>query len=337
MSELYPVYIVLFSNNTKFAKMIERTTGQQYSHAVLSLDSTLNNMYSFSDIPFNHKGLAGFVRESIWSPMYSKNKFFTVLVTFTDKNGINKINDRIEEFRQNYTRMKYNDLGLIKYYLNFKDTKDRSISKKQKWFCSEFVTYILKTGDVKGFEDILQSPQDLKTLTPTAINLGDFTIPTFNEADLKRRTAAAKKVFISQNMMEVPEAATESKVQITTEAIIQFIKSDKTKYKENEIVKYVALLDWKALYDKFTELFKYTKPEIRFPLIELIIRRYFIPFKVSAINVTDKLIAEMEAIHSKMKGRVINFIDVENSKLFVYINKNIVPLFYPDSFKDTDK
>ena len=331
MNELYPVYIVLFSNDTKFGRLIKKMTGQNYSHAVISLDSSLNNMYSFSTIPFNHSLLSsdGFVRESIWSPMYESNKFFTVMVTFTDKEGLNKINNKIESFKRNYTKQKYNDIGLIKYYLNFKDTKDRDENKKQRWFCSEFVTYILKSGNIEGFEDILQSPQDLTTLTPNAISLGDFTIKSFSEADLKRRTSVAKKEYLRQRMMSVPEASYDS----LTEAVITTSMINKIAVKkESEVTKYTALLDWKKLYDYFTETFKYSDPQIRFPMIELIVRKYFIPFKVSAVDATEKLINEMNQIYSNIKGRVINFIDVPNSEIYIYMNHKTKPLKYPDFF-----
>ena len=87
MNDLYPVYIFLFSNDTEFGKLIRKTTGSEYSHATIALDATMNNMYSFSDIPFSRDKFfgAGFVRESIWSPMYRKNRFFTALVTFVTK------------------------------------------------------------------------------------------------------------------------------------------------------------------------------------------------------------------------------------------------------------
>ena len=329
MNEVYPVYVVLFSNDSTLGRLIKKTTGQSYIHATISLDSSMNNMYSFSDRPFNHSFFgAGFVRESLWSPMFSHNRFFTILVTFTDKNGINKINSKIESFKQNYTKEKYNDLGLIKYYLNFKDTKDRNETKKQKWFCSEFVSYILKSGGIGNFEDILQSPEDLTRLIPNAISLGDFTISSFNESDLKRRTKVAKKEFLKQKMIPVPEAYSE----ILNESITPFnFKLQKVNINA-EITKYTALLDWKKLYDSFIELFKFSDVELRFSLIELIIRKYFIPLKVSTLNATDKIIEEMVHIHSHIQGRVINFIDIHNSEIYVYINNKIKSLKYPNFF-----
>lgn len=333
-SELYPVYIILFSNDNALSQLIRKATNQQYSHATISTDSTLNNMYSFSAVPLNIS--AGFVRESLWSPMYRKNRYFSVLVTFTDKDGIIKINDKINKFKNNYNNLKFNELGLIKYYLNFKDTKYHDEKEKQRWFCSEFVTYILKTGNIDAPDDILQSPSDLVDNLPTAINLGDFTIKTFKESDLKKRTEKAKLEFIKNNTMSVRECLSESTVLCegitnSLQNLVAKLKEDEAKH-SHDIAKYTAFLDWKVLYDKFVTLFKHTDPELRFKLIELIIRKYCIPFNISIVDITNKIVNEMETIYSNIKGRVINFIDVRNGRILIYVNNKIIEKIYPNEF-----
>lgn len=200
---LYPVYITLFSNDTKFGKLIRKFTGSEYSHATVALDATMNNMYSFSDVPYNEARFfcAGFVRESIWSPEYTLNRHFRVLVTFVNKEGRDNIQKKIDYFVKNFDKFDYNDIGLVQYYFNFKNTKKHDETKKMKWFCSEFVTKMINSSEqIVGFEDVLQSPEDLLNM-PNVIDLGKYTIPEFKEEILLSKTKEAEKEFRRANSL----------------------------------------------------------------------------------------------------------------------------------------
>ena len=132
---------------------------------------------------------------------------------------------------------------------------------------------------------------------------------------------------------ECYDLCTESTNQIVVEDVFAKLKN-KRDLAERNITKYTALLDWKLLYDKFHEIFRYSNDMLRFPMIELIIRKYFLPAHVEAQNVTNKLIDEMKNIKSYIKGRAINFIDVENSEIFIYVNNSIKSMKYPESFRN---
>lgn len=334
MNELYPVYIVLFSNDTNFGKMIRKTTGSIYSHATFTLDPSLNNMYSFSDIPYSHANFtgAGFVRESIWSPMYRKNRFFTVLVTFVDKDDYETIKSKINYFRENYTKFKYNDIGLIQYYLNFKETKGHSEEKKKLFFCSEFVSYMCKAGNVKGFNDILLSPQDIKnTNNPNVINLGNFTIPEFKESTIVKRTEDARKDFIrNRELSNIIESFYFDYVDTVTEvAIKDIIKIKKKEFKESDIHAYTGLIDWKYLYEQFIKLFPKSDPNVRFDLYEVIIRKYLAPFKRSTKNVTSEIYGEVRNIYKVIGNGIIKSVDTIKGLIFVEKDSKTISYQYP--------
>ena len=125
MDNLNPVYVVLFCNDGQFSRLIKKATGSQYSHATISLDPSLNEMYSFTDIPYSRARTllsqpAGLVRESIYGPMYSHNLYFTVLITFVDDAGLAEIKKKIDFFVKNHDKYRYNDLGLVKYFFNIR-------------------------------------------------------------------------------------------------------------------------------------------------------------------------------------------------------------------------
>lgn len=333
-TDLYPVYIFLFSNNTEFGKLIRKATGSEYSHATISLDASMNNMYSFSDIPFSHDKFfgAGFVRESIYSPMYRRNRFFTALVTFVSKEERDTIQSKIDYFCQNHTKFKYNDIGLVQYYLNFKETKNHTEDKKKKYFCSEFVSYMCKSANVDGFNDILLAPQDIKNIqNPNVINLGDYKIPEFKESTLVKKTEEARKIFI-RNMNN--NIATEAFIFDYVDVIKEFslkdiIKKKKKEMKESELTPYTALIDWKLLYDEFVKLFPDTDPNVRFDLYELIVRKFLIPFKHSARNVTHEIYTEIRNIFKVIGNRIIKYVDIVNALIFTEKNGKSTSYLYP--------
>ena len=326
--KLYPVYIILFSNDTKFGKLIRLATGSEYSHAVVSLDSTMNNMYSFSDIPYNEAKFfcAGFVRESIWSPEYELNRHFRVLVTFVDKTGYDKMQKKIDYFIEHYKDYDYNDIGLIQYYFNFKNTKKHDETKKMKWFCSEFTAKIINSsGEVEGFDDVLQSPEDLLTASPNVIDLGKFTIPEFKEKDLIAKTKAAEKEFRKHSTLPkdvITEDADEFRYEAIDEAALADLfkknkaKKKEKKFDEREVQQYTYNIDWKKLYDEFVKLFPKNNPKIRFDLFNVFVRDYFVPFKVSATNMTEKYIEEMRKVHKYVKNGIIKLIDAISATIF---------------------
>ena len=334
MNDLYPVYIILFSNDTKFGKMIKTFTGSIYSHATITLDSSLNNMYSFSDIPYSHDHFngAGFVRESLWSPMYRKNRFFTILVTFVTKEEKDTIQSKIDYFCENYTKFKYNDIGLIQYYLNFKETKRHSEDKKKRWFCSEFVSYMCKAGNINGFNDIMLAPGDIKNIqNPNVINLGDFTIPEFKQSILDKKTEVARKEFIkNRNNNCITESFYFDYIDILREVSIKdVIKVKKKEFKESEIVAYTSLIDWKYLYDEFVQLFPDTDPSVRFDLYELIVRKMLVPFKRNAKNATQEIYNEVKNIFKVIGNSIIDSVDTITSCIFVNKKNNIIKYNYP--------
>ena len=67
---------------------------------------------------------------------------------------------------------------------------------------------------------------------------------------------------------------------------------------DGNTTKYTALIDWKRLYKEFTSLFKYEDPDIRFDLIELIVKRYLIPIIINGFKFTEFIIKLLHIIYS---------------------------------------
>lgn len=334
--KLYPVYINLFSNNTVFGKLIKSVTGSPYTHATIGLDSTMNNMYSFSGIPYNTAPLflcSGFVRESIWSPAFTRCAFFHTYVTFVDKEGRDKIQKKINNFIKNYDKYDYNTPGLFEYYFGATNTKHHDENKKSMWFCSEFVTACVNASDeVEGFEDIMQSPEDLAHM-PNTFDLGEWHVEDFDQKKMDILTKRAEAKFRKNPEMSssiLSEDASDSWImdESAREKLRAVYKNAQNngrevynKMRQHDVHKYVFNLDWKKLHDEFVRLFPKNSPATRFDLIGLILHSYLIPTKQSIENVTENIVNQFKEIKKTVRDGYIKLLDIAKSIIFFWNKK----------------
>lgn len=326
--KLYPVYISLFSNNTPAGKFIKKMTGTPYSHATVALDASMNNMYSFSALPYTKGVLGGDVsigRESIWSPWYTSCEFFTVFVTFVDKEGRDAVQKKIDNFIRNVDKFEYNTLGCIEYYFGVKNLKDHDETTKNKWFCSEFVAACINSAGVPGFENIYMSPDDLSK-SPNVISLGKYTLDSFDEKDLIKKTKKAEAEFRKKRTLDM-----KLEYGPMNESVVDHIrrmKSDEVNTSNHD--RCTAFVDWKKLYEEFRKVFPRTNPSLRFPLFELIIDKTVRPAKVTGDKVTSMIINELHRIRNAVKEGFIQLIDVVKSLVMFNNQGKDIALHYPD-------
>lgn len=326
--KLYPVYINLFSNNTAAGKLIKKMTGTPYSHATVALDASMNNMYSFSALPYTKGVLGGDVsigRESLWSPWYTSCEFFTVLVTFVDKEGRDAVQKKIDNFVRNVDKFEYNTLGCIEYYFGVKNLKDHDETTKNKWFCSEFVAACVNSAGVPGFENIYMSPDDLSK-SPNVISLGKYTLDSFDENDLIKKTKKAEAEFRKKRTLDM-----KLEYGPMNESVVDHIrrmKSDEVNTSKHD--RCTAFVDWKKLYEEFRKVFPRTNPSLRFPLFELIIDKTVRPAKVTGDKVTSMIVSELHRIRNAVKEGFIQLIDIVKSLVMFNNQGKDIALHYPD-------
>nr|DAO72523.1 MAG TPA: cysteine peptidase [Caudoviricetes sp.] len=326
--KLYPVYINLFSNNTAAGKFIKKMTGTPYSHATVALDASMNNMYSFSALPYTKGVLGGDVsigRESLWSPWYTSCEFFTVLVTFVDKEGRDAVQKKIDNFVRNVDKFEYNTLGCIEYYFGVKNLKDHDETTKNKWFCSEFVAACINSAGVPGFENIYMSPDDLSK-SPNVISLGKYTLDSFDEKDLIKKTKKAEAEFRKKRTLDM-----KLEYGPMNESVVDHIrrmKSDEVNTSKHD--RCTAFVDWKKLYEEFRKVFPRTNPSLRFPLFELIIDKTVRPAKVTGDKVTSMIVSELHRIRNAVKEGFIQLIDIVKSLIMFNNQGEDIALHYPD-------
>lgn len=154
------VYIVLTQTQTYPARAIHFYTNEPYAHASIAFDEDLDEMYSFARRgiwnPFN----AGFIEEDINNGIFGRCRSTTCGIyrlKITEKQ-YKRIREEIEIFKRNKDDYSYNFVGLVAAALNI------PIKSKQRYFCSQFVAYVLEQSGIHIFNKnyALVKPRDIR-------------------------------------------------------------------------------------------------------------------------------------------------------------------------------
>lgn len=154
------VYIVLTQTQTYPARAIHLYTNEPYAHASLAFDDDLAEMYSFARRGIRNPFNAGFIEEDINEGVFGKCRSTTCNIyqlKITEQQYI-KLREEIEIFKQNKDDYSYNFLGLLAAAVNI------PIKAKQRYFCSQFVAYVLDRSGIHIFNKnyALIKPRDIR-------------------------------------------------------------------------------------------------------------------------------------------------------------------------------
>lgn len=157
------IYVVLSQTGTMFSKLLKFFTCAEFNHASISLEPTLEHMYSFGRLnPYNpFKG--GFVEEGknigTFKRFYKTQAMVIELYVSVEK--YNAIKYFIEYFVGHKTEFHYNYLGIL-----FACFRKHHTSQK-RFYCSEFVSECLKVFDIENAKELpsIIKPIDFLKLT----------------------------------------------------------------------------------------------------------------------------------------------------------------------------
>lgn len=154
------IYIVLTQTGTMLSKIIKAYTKDEFSHVSISLDISLDEMYSFGRLnPYNpFKG--GFVCEHIHSGTFKRfyktiAKIYSLNVTEEQYEKVKQIIDKMKNEKEKY---KFNTLGL--FAVGFK----KKIKRDSYFYCAEFVKYVLESANINTRLPELIRPENFKML-----------------------------------------------------------------------------------------------------------------------------------------------------------------------------
>lgn len=154
------VYIVLTQTQTYPARAIRFYTHEPYAHASIAFDEDLEEMYSFARKGIYNPFNAGFIREHLDRGIFgrfSSTSCGIYRLQVTDEQCL-RLKKLIEKFNLNKEVYSYNYLGLIGAAFNI------PIQSKNKYFCSQFVAYVLEESGIHIFDKsyALVKPRDIR-------------------------------------------------------------------------------------------------------------------------------------------------------------------------------
>jgi Orthopoxvirus protein of unknown function (DUF830). len=137
------VYILLTRTDTLFSRFIANITGNEYTHAALSLDYELTQLYSFGRLYAYIPWIGCFKREETAAGVYKRfpDSPCALFELKVNELSYDAINARICEIARESSRYRYNVIGLFGNYIN------KPIRRERRYFCSEFVADTLIRGD----------------------------------------------------------------------------------------------------------------------------------------------------------------------------------------------
>jgi hypothetical protein len=141
------LYIVLTRTNTVISHLIRLFTQDEYTHAALSLDSYLQEMYSFGRKHTHNPFLGRFKQERLEHGVYGLAKHLPGVILELEVSPENyaQAAELIDQFRLNHGKYKYNLRGLLYGLVN------RPTTRTDRFLCSQFVYYILHESGVVDF------------------------------------------------------------------------------------------------------------------------------------------------------------------------------------------
>lgn len=160
VNNMINVYIVLTQTRTYPARAIRLCTHEPYAHASIAFDEDLEEMYSFARKGIHNPFNAGFIREYIDKGVFARFDTTTCSVfrlRITEQQYLN-LRREIVFFDDNKNSYSYNYLGLIGAAFNI------PIRSKQRYFCSQFVAYVLEQSGIYIFKKnyALVKPRDIR-------------------------------------------------------------------------------------------------------------------------------------------------------------------------------
>ena len=150
------IYVLLTKTGTVPSKIIGKLSRARFSHASLSIDNEFTDMFSFG-----RKGMkvfpGGFAKENLRTRVLKKYENCpceVISMEVTDEN-YEKIKNKALYFSDNKDLFGYSYIGIFACWCRIK------LKFKNRYFCSQCVSEILKAGNVQlSYDPLLMRPMD---------------------------------------------------------------------------------------------------------------------------------------------------------------------------------
>ena len=203
--QVKPIFIVTSYTNTPFGKAIKTFTHSEYTHAAISFDTSLEKLYSFNaDSKYSSNGYKGGIsRESLSSYVDSYEKtIIQVNCIFLKPSDFDIVQKTLDNLLENEEKTKYAYSNIINILIG--RAKDTGMAM----VCSQFVSYILHTADIKLLDksDNTVTPKDLSTIAnPRVYKIFEGYAKDYEKKRIDRifRKLKTKALLIKENLLKL--------------------------------------------------------------------------------------------------------------------------------------
>ena len=154
------IYIILTYTGTILSKIIRCYTGAEFCHASICLDEQLTEIYSFGRLNPYNPFIGGFVQEGLNIGTFKRFKNTRAEIYSVDltTKQYKKMVNIIKKMKRKRNLYKFNTIGLFASAFNIK------FQRKNRFYCSEFVKYLIEQSKIELNLPNLIKPNDFKNV-----------------------------------------------------------------------------------------------------------------------------------------------------------------------------
>ncbi len=155
------IYFVLTYTGTFLSKVIKVYTRKKFSHVSISLDKELKEMYSFGRLNPYNPFRGGFIHEYIDKGTFKRFKRTKCKVysyKISDE-SYKLLKNQIAKMCENKEEYKFNLMGLFAVSIN------KKVKRRNRFYCAEFVKYILQECKVNVELPDIVKPEDFTNIS----------------------------------------------------------------------------------------------------------------------------------------------------------------------------
>ena len=236
-----PVLLIFTQGHTPIVSQgIKLVTGSSYSHASISFDPELKEVYSF-----NIREKAGFIKENLDS---FKDNIISVMAFFAPTKIVKQLKDKVKDFENNKTTFD------LRIFFNKILKIDHKVSKNEyHQVCSTFVDTVLKSGNINLVGDIeIPDPGQLydhaKAIPNKIIEVFNDVATKYDGKKTKKKINSLLKTGIesieeSKNYSNIIQSQVDSIIDETIYHLKQYTTSSnyRTKYSKYKFFKLINI------------------------------------------------------------------------------------------------
>lgn len=301
-----PVYIVLSSGSSLFAKGIKAVTRSEFSHAMISFNSKLDPLYSFGT-KAGGKGL-GFVVNNPKDYVFDvEDAKYAVYVMFVTDKAKKAMKDALKFFIDNKDKLKYDFHGIADIWVG--KTSDQ---RQGKWFCSRFVMFLISNATELSKAPSLWRPGDITKLENISLVNRGFNFYNYNYKVTEKHCNDIKKGKYNAGDVLYEEELSNRNDNLINESHEQ----DAIKYLTNGSEYYLE-----KEYERIYKPYHYKVPLVGFPTNNR--TEYLEVVDAAKIAASSYYKFKIEDANREYPFKFFNVLDISREEYMKLINGNV--------------